>query len=48
VPASAYTDLDRPPLDPAWLRRALTWPGSPWRDVRVVTETASTNADLAA
>jgi BirA family biotin operon repressor/biotin-[acetyl-CoA-carboxylase] ligase len=43
-----YTDLDRPPLRVAALRRALIVPGGLWTDVRVVAETASTNADVAA
>ncbi len=41
-----WRDLDRPPLREAALRRALTGPGSPWRDVRVLARTASTNADV--
>lgn len=45
---SAYGDLDRPPLDAAGLTRALVQPGSRWRSVEVVAETASTNADVAA
>ncbi|WP_329522341.1 biotin--[acetyl-CoA-carboxylase] ligase [Spirillospora sp. NBC_01491] len=45
---SPYADLDRPPLHEAALRRALVGEGSLWRDVRVVPETGSTNADLAA
>ena len=45
---SVYRDLDRPPLSPAVLSRALVRPGSPWTAVRVVAETASTNADLVA
>jgi BirA family transcriptional regulator, biotin operon repressor / biotin---[acetyl-CoA-carboxylase] ligase len=44
---SAYSDLDRPPLDVGALGRALTGPGSGWREVLVVDETASTNTDLA-
>lgn len=39
---------DRVPLDAAALRRALIRPGSFWRDVRVVTETGSSNTDLLA
>jgi len=38
----------RAPLSAAALRGALTGPGSLWREVRVVTETGSTNADLLA
>ncbi|WP_218040471.1 biotin--[acetyl-CoA-carboxylase] ligase [Actinomadura sp. WMMB 499] len=45
---SPYGDLDRPPLHEAALRSALVTPGGLWRDVRVVAETGSTNADLAA
>lgn len=45
---SPYGDLDRPPLHEAALRRALVRDGGLWRDVRVVAETGSTNADLAA
>ncbi|GAA1734504.1 biotin--[acetyl-CoA-carboxylase] ligase [Luedemannella helvata] len=42
---SPYTDLDRPPLREAALRRALL--GDLWTDVRVVARTGSTNADVA-
>lgn len=45
---SPYADLARPPLHEEALRRALVRPGTLWRDVRVVPETGSTNADLAA
>ncbi|GLW67620.1 biotin--[acetyl-CoA-carboxylase] ligase [Actinomadura rubrobrunea] len=45
---SPYTDLDRPPLHEGALRRLLVRPGALWTDVRVVPETGSTNADLAA
>ncbi|KAB2351636.1 biotin--[acetyl-CoA-carboxylase] ligase [Actinomadura rudentiformis] len=45
---SAYGDLDRPPLHETALRRALIRDGGLWRDVRVVPETGSTNADLMA
>ncbi|MFI0357751.1 biotin--[acetyl-CoA-carboxylase] ligase [Actinomadura sp. 9N407] len=44
---SGYGDLGRPPLHEGGLRRALVRPGALWRDVRVVAETGSTNADLA-
>ncbi|NDU75977.1 biotin--[acetyl-CoA-carboxylase] ligase [Actinomadura sp. DSM 109109] len=47
VSESRYGDLDRPPLHEAALRRALVREGGLWRDVRVVEETGSTNADLA-
>ncbi|GAA1787336.1 biotin--[acetyl-CoA-carboxylase] ligase [Luedemannella flava] len=43
---SPYTDLDRPPLHEAALRRALIV-GDLWTDVRVVARTGSTNADVA-
>ena len=43
-----YDDLERPPLDPRALSRALVGEGSPWREIRVVQQTASTNADLVA
>lgn len=43
--SSPYDDLDRPPLHPAALRKALAPDG--WR-VEVVTETPSTNAVVAA
>jgi BirA family biotin operon repressor/biotin-[acetyl-CoA-carboxylase] ligase len=39
---------DRAPLDAVALRRALIRPGSFWREVRVVTETGSSNTDLLA
>jgi BirA family biotin operon repressor/biotin-[acetyl-CoA-carboxylase] ligase len=45
---SPYTDLDRPPLVEAALRRALVVAGGLWTELRVVAETGSTNADLAA
>ncbi|CNF08636.1 biotin--acetyl-CoA-carboxylase ligase [Mycobacterium tuberculosis] len=45
---SAYGDLGRPPLHEAALRRALVRDGGLWREIRVVDETGSTNADLAA
>lgn len=44
----AYRDLDRPPLDEAALRAALSGPGRFWGDVVVTAETGSTNADVAA
>ncbi|WP_250003128.1 biotin--[acetyl-CoA-carboxylase] ligase [Actinoplanes sp. M2I2] len=46
--ASPFTDLDRPPLSPRSLERALVTPGSLWSRVEIVAETASTNADVAA
>lgn len=48
MPGSPYTDLDRPPLREAALRRALLVPGGLWTDLRVLVETGSTNADVAA
>jgi BirA family biotin operon repressor/biotin-[acetyl-CoA-carboxylase] ligase len=47
VTSSPFTDLDRPPLNADALRRALVVPDGLWTDLRVVAETASTNADLA-
>ncbi|MGH3380170.1 MAG: biotin--[acetyl-CoA-carboxylase] ligase [Actinoallomurus sp.] len=44
---SPYSDLDRPPLNERALNRALVRPGGLWREIRVVEETGSTNADLA-
>jgi BirA family biotin operon repressor/biotin-[acetyl-CoA-carboxylase] ligase len=43
VPADATY---RPPLDAAVLRDGLVGPGLPWRQLDVVAETGSTNADL--
>ncbi len=40
------TEVDRRPLDAAELRRRLVTAGGLWRDVRVVPQTGSTNADL--
>jgi BirA family biotin operon repressor/biotin-[acetyl-CoA-carboxylase] ligase len=48
VATGPYTDLDRPPLSEAALRRALLVPDGLWTDLRVVAETGSTNADVAA
>ncbi|MFB7271817.1 biotin--[acetyl-CoA-carboxylase] ligase [Streptomyces sp. NPDC056244] len=47
TPVSRWSDLDRPPLDATALRRALVRPGTLWTSVDVVTETGSTNSDLA-
>lgn len=47
MPASPYTDLDRPPLDVRRLRRALVEPYGPWRRLELHPETGSTNADVA-
>ena len=46
--ASPYTDLARPPLHATALKRALVVPGGLYTELRVVAETASTNADVAA
>ena len=42
------TEVERPPLDAAGLRRRVISPGGLWREIRVVAETGSTNADLLA
>ncbi|MCX4474377.1 Bifunctional ligase/repressor BirA [Micromonospora sp. MW-13] len=47
MPGSPYTDLDRPPLSAARLRRALVAPHGPWRHLDLRAETGSTNADAA-
>jgi BirA family transcriptional regulator, biotin operon repressor / biotin---[acetyl-CoA-carboxylase] ligase len=54
--SSPWTDLERPPLDEAALRRALLTPEAPeeagggscslWTSLDLVTQTGSTNADL--
>jgi BirA family biotin operon repressor/biotin-[acetyl-CoA-carboxylase] ligase len=44
--SSRWSDLDRPPLDGRGLARDLA--GTMWRDLRVVEESESTNADVAA
>jgi BirA family transcriptional regulator, biotin operon repressor / biotin---[acetyl-CoA-carboxylase] ligase len=44
---TAYDDLERPPLHADVLRRVLVRPGGRWRKVEVITETSSTNADVA-
>lgn len=44
---STFTDLERPPLSTAGLRRALVQDG-PWAALEVVASTGSTNADLLA
>ena len=41
-----WSDLDRPPLNGAALRRALVRDGGLWCDVEVVERTGSTNSDL--
>ena len=45
---SPFTDLDRPPLRAAALRRALVSGGGLWTDLRVVESSPSTNAEVAA
>ncbi|MFD4788565.1 biotin--[acetyl-CoA-carboxylase] ligase [Streptomyces sp. NPDC058459] len=45
---SRWSDLDRPPLNAAALRRALVREGGLWSSVDVVQRTGSTNSDLAA
>jgi BirA family transcriptional regulator, biotin operon repressor / biotin---[acetyl-CoA-carboxylase] ligase len=47
VPASQWSDLSRPPLSEARLRRALARDGT-WRQIDVVEATESTNADVSA
>ncbi|MEU1373551.1 biotin--[acetyl-CoA-carboxylase] ligase [Streptomyces triculaminicus] len=42
-----WSDLDRPPLNAAALRRGLVRPGSLWTSLDVVQRTGSTNTDLA-
>ncbi|MFG1674349.1 biotin--[acetyl-CoA-carboxylase] ligase [Micromonospora sp. NPDC049282] len=48
MPGSPYTDLDRPPLSAARLRRALVAPNGPWHRLELLAETGSTNADVVA
>ncbi|KUO21612.1 biotin--[acetyl-CoA-carboxylase] ligase [Streptomyces dysideae] len=45
---SRWSDLDRPPLNAAALRRGLVREGSLWSEVEVVQSTGSTNSDLVA
>ena len=45
---SPFTDLDRPPLRAAALRRAMVSAGRLWTDVRVVESSPSTNAEVSA
>ena len=47
MPASPYADLDRPPLPVRALQRALVVPGGFWTRMDVVSDTGSTNADVA-
>ncbi|MEU8783034.1 biotin--[acetyl-CoA-carboxylase] ligase [Streptomyces sp. NPDC048637] len=46
--AGRWSDLGRPPLNAAALRRALVRPGALWTALDVVPATGSTNTDLAA
>jgi BirA family biotin operon repressor/biotin-[acetyl-CoA-carboxylase] ligase len=46
--ASPWSNLDRPPLSARALSAALVREGGLWREIRVVTETGSTNDDLSA
>jgi BirA family biotin operon repressor/biotin-[acetyl-CoA-carboxylase] ligase len=48
VPDSPWSDLGRPPLSAASLRRALVRPGTLWSRLDVVASTGSTNSDLVA
>ncbi|WP_369171990.1 biotin--[acetyl-CoA-carboxylase] ligase [Streptomyces sp. R28] len=43
---SRWSDLERPPLNAAALRRGLVREGGFWREVEVVQRTGSTNTDL--
>jgi BirA family transcriptional regulator, biotin operon repressor / biotin---[acetyl-CoA-carboxylase] ligase len=45
---SPYSDLERPPLSPRALDRALVRPGALWTRIDVREETGSTNADVTA
>ncbi|MEU1277687.1 biotin--[acetyl-CoA-carboxylase] ligase [Streptomyces sp. NPDC005805] len=45
--ASRWSDLDRPPLNVAALRRALLVPGGLWTSLDVLPSVGSTNSDLA-
>ncbi|CAL9441218.1 Bifunctional ligase_repressor BirA [Streptomyces sp. enrichment culture] len=46
--SSRWSDLDRPPLNAAALRRGLLREGGLWSEVEVVQRTGSTNSDLVA
>ncbi len=48
APSDRWSSLDRPPLNTAALRRALTAGGGLWTSVEVVPSTGSTNTELAA
>ncbi|MEU6574512.1 biotin--[acetyl-CoA-carboxylase] ligase [Streptomyces sp. NPDC046805] len=46
--SSRWSDLDRPPLNAASLRRGLVREGGLWSEVELVQRTGSTNSDLVA
>ncbi|WUD73521.1 biotin--[acetyl-CoA-carboxylase] ligase [Streptomyces sp. NBC_00510] len=46
--SNRWSDLERPPLKAAALRRAIVTPDSLWTDLDVVDSTGSTNSDLGA
>ncbi|MFF3461302.1 biotin--[acetyl-CoA-carboxylase] ligase [Streptomyces sp. NPDC001984] len=46
--SNRWSDLDRPPLNAAALRRGLVREGGLWSEVEVVPRTGSTNSDLVA
>ncbi|MFE0625506.1 biotin--[acetyl-CoA-carboxylase] ligase [Streptomyces sp. NPDC058864] len=46
--SNRWSDLERPPLNAAALRRAIVTPDSLWTDLDVVESTGSTNSDLGA
>lgn len=48
APHNRWSDLDRPPLNVAALRRGLLRPDGLWTSLDVVDATGSTNSDLAA
>ncbi|KPC80216.1 MULTISPECIES: biotin--[acetyl-CoA-carboxylase] ligase [Streptomyces] len=48
APHNRWSDLDRPPLNAAALRRGLLRPDGLWTSLDVVDATGSTNSDLAA
>ncbi|MET7936550.1 biotin--[acetyl-CoA-carboxylase] ligase [Streptomyces sp. NPDC005322] len=45
-PSGPWSDLERPPLNGAALRRGLVRPGGLWTEIEVVRATGSTNTDL--
>ena len=46
TPPSRWTDLERPPLREAALRRGLVGPECLWTSLEVIPSTRSTNSDL--